>query len=245
LGQNNVAARPTTIISSEDTGVPMPPLTGMVLRGFGAGKKMLWAPEWQGLMPEYYVNLDAVEGGSWAVVNMGVGYDDTYESTVARDALPPVEFSDGGATMLPIRWTSYADATRPGASGGQTPMVLRVTLNPTAPGDEFTIHVPYLDHSTGTSAPFYKLMIRNQTGFDASVQLMSGAGSQIFYAGTAVPLMGALDAPFTVPAGVDLAWHVELFSGISAAATPVYGYIGSLSDYGWYDPYYEANVLAP
>lgn len=238
-------ATQVAVINSRETPnvavVPQPALTGTVLRGLGSGRPIVWAPEWQGLMPEYNVSL-AATGGTWAVINMNIGYDDSYESDVAKSALPPVEFADGGTTMLPIRATSYGDALRPGDSGGQTPMVLRVTVNPTAHNDPFAIHVPYLDHSTGTSAPFYKLLITNPTAFDASVELFSGAGSQIFYAGTAVPLMGALDVPFTVAAGVAVAWHVELFSGISAAATPVYGYIPSLSGYGWYDPYYAANL---
>lgn len=213
--------------------LPEPYRTGMVLRALGDGSSPQWVPDWQGLIPTYYVNLSPA-GGSYEVGGMGVGADSS--DVAAKAALPPVMFDAGGRTMLTIRSSDHADAPSPGLDVGQPPMVLFVTVNPTFAGEVFSIYAPADDNPSGTVAPYYKLAIINETAFDAMINLYTNVEGT-YYAGTNVLLMGSPtvnDLEFTVAAGTRVAWHIENF--ISGSATPVY------ASTGWLDPYFAANL---
>jgi hypothetical protein len=224
-------AGPTKVV----TGVPMPPLLGGVLRG--TPPTMKWTYEWQGLLPEYYVTLDSVAGGSYTVGELGLPGDPA--ASVAL--LPPVLFDDGGTTMRVVSSGDYPDSI----GGGQTPIYLSVDVMPSFDGEEFRIYPPDPLNFNGLSVPFYKFQLTNPTAFTAVVNV-SGGGvifdeSAMYYAGTRVPVMGST-TDWSVEPGAFLAWHVEVHRGWGATATPIaYNDAGTVR---FSDPFFDANVAA-
>lgn len=215
----------------EGSGLPMPPLTGGVLRGTTNPR---WTYEWQGLLPEYYVTLDSVNGSTYTTTELG-------GSPSSLGLLPIVKFSDGGTTMQVISLLNYADSK----GGGQFPIYLSVDVMPSFDGEEFTIYPPDPLNTDGSSVPYYKLQITNPTAYTASVMVSGGHISfdqtAMHYAGTRVPVMGTVTA-WTVEPSAFLAWHVEVHKGWGATATPVV--INDIPGARFSDPFYDLNVAA-
>ena len=234
--QTNNLARGTKV-TVEGGNVPMPALTGAVLRGTGPGalKKPFWSYEWQGIMPEYWVSLDPA-GASYYVSGM-VGSGTVYEEQ-AKALLPPVEFDGGGLTMLPIDVGNYGDTTD-GLAGAQAPIHLYVDVNPSFDGEEFTIYVPAADNVRGPTSPFYTFELDNIGSFDAVVHIED---SKLFYEGTLTPVMGDLDA-WTIEPGFQAAWFVKNVKGWGATATPSVYWDGFTASFT--DAYYQTNVYTP
>lgn len=234
---NAAAARPTNQSSETVTGIPMPPLNGAVLRGNGT--RALWSREWQGLMPEYWVSLDPA-GGSYYVTGVGFTGDGVADDGLSKSALPPVNFDDGGLTMLPIDVAGYAGADVGSISGrAQTPIHLHVDVNPSFDGEEFTIFLPKFDNTNGATTPFYTFELENFSAFSATVHIEHTA---LFYEGTLTPVMGTLD-PWPIEADFHAAWWVRNVKNWGATAVPSVFWNGSTASFT--DAYYEANVYTP
>jgi hypothetical protein len=239
LGQANAtSARATTSTAVPAVGVPVPSLTGGVIRGRGGMVPPIWTHEWQGLMPEYWVTLSA-SGGSYYTSGLGLSTVEADDEELSRKLLPPVQFGDGGLTMLPIDASNYTDDSWGFSSKGQTPIHLYVELMPSFNGEEFTIYPPTMDNSLGVTSPFYTFDLSNQTEFSAVVHIENTA---LFYEGTLEPVLGDV-ASWNLEAGFIGAWFVRNVKGWGAIAAPVVYWDGMTASFS--DPYYEANVYTP
>lgn len=209
--------------TSSSGGLPSGGRTGSVLRkASSADGDASWTPEWQGLLPEYWVTLQA-GSGSYTVTPI-VG---SAESTKAL--LPPLVVSDGGTTLEAIDHINYG-----GPVGGGSPFHLHVNVVPTFDGEEFTVRLPYYDNMDGPTAPYYTFHIENDTAFEAHVFVPN---ARLHYLGTNVRVLGA--AVWDLPSGFDGAWHVLMLRGYGTAAIPARGFPGTVSSS---DPYYDLNV---
>jgi len=206
-------------LTENNGGLPPGGVASRVLRKESdADGDAVWTPDWQGLMPEVFVEL--VPGApTFEIVNTGSG----------SGILPDPEFDDDGHTLLP--WPVDME------SAGQRPYHLGIQVYPTFDGEEFTVWLPWADNVIGATAPFYTLELRNTSGTYGAVVNILGDG--LYYSGTDVPVNG--DAyVWNLPAAYAAGWHVSQAKGFGTAALPViHNTTGELSDQWW-----VANVKA-
>jgi hypothetical protein len=229
-----------TIIDNS-SGLPLPSLTGGVLRGVGPDgvgplRKPIWTYEWQGLMPEYWVSLDPA-GASYYVTGLtGVQPVDAEQ---AKALLPALSFNDGGLTLNRIGIGGYPDVPTTGFAAAQSPVHLYVDVNPSFDGEAFTINLPMFDNGLGTTTPFYTFDLTNIGAFNAVINILDTA---LFYEGTLTPVMGDPET-WTIEPGFQAAWFVKNVKGWGATATPSVYWDGTTASFT--DAYYQANVYNP
>lgn len=210
-------------------GLPPDGVTGTVLRK--TALTWQWLPEWQGLMPEYWVSLDPA-GGSYFVTKVGLSSVSATDRAMSKEILPPVLFDDGGLTMLPIE-------TEIGSIKVHTPKHIYVDINPSFEGEEFTIYLPTFDNGFGPTAPFYTFKLENIGAYGAVVHIQD---TDLMYEGTLEPVLGDVDS-WPVPVGFSAAWTVRNVVGVGAIAMPVTSWNGSAGVFT--DEYYETNIYTP
>lgn len=193
-----------------------------------------WTYEWQGLMPEYWISLDPAGATYWA---SGIDGDTEADEQTAKRLLPPVQFDDGGLTLLPIFLSTYQDG--PAYSGAQSPIHLGIEVWPAVEGQEFTIHLPRPDHVTGVVTPFYTFQLTNMGDVGAVVNIV---GTNLFYEGTLTPVLGDTNV-WSLASGFQGAWFVRHVKGWGAVAAPSILWDGTTATFS--DEYYETNVYTP
>jgi hypothetical protein len=236
LAQNNTGARAGAVTNTTSGDVPLPALTGGVLRGAGPSGKLRWTYEWQGLLPQYNVTLS--DGAPYST-NGPLGLSPSYETDygLAQQYLPPVEFDDDGHTLLPIDFLNYSDPSGGEFSGaGQAPIHLQVEVEPLFNGDEFTIHLPPFSNANGATTPFYTFVLKNiSLTYTASVNIEE---TDLYYPLSDVPVNGDVDTWSLAPS-YEAGWHVKNVLGFGAVAEPA-AYTGSGGAVFCSDPYYAA-----
>ena len=234
MGRSAPNVRPSASSTSGD--VPMPSLTGGVLRGTGPFGALRWSYEWQGLMPQYAVTLSPGDP-YWANGPLALSGSYVNDSVAAKELLPPVEFDDDGHTLLPIDFFNYADPQGGEFSGAaQAPIALRVEVEPLEEGEEFTIHLPPHSNANGASTPWYVFSLHNiSLTYSATVNIEE---TDLYYPLSDVPVNGDVNTWSVAPA-YEAGWHVKNVLGFGAVAEPV-AYTGTGGAVFCSDPYYSS-----
>ncbi|MDR6907459.1 hypothetical protein J2X63_003167 [Agromyces sp. 3263] len=229
----------TTAAVEATNGMPPGGTTGQMIRKTSSAEGAAqWTTEWQGLMPEYWVSLSSA-GGSYYVSAMSLLNSEAEDETRSLRLLPPVQFADGGTTMLPIGVGNYPDAVGGFGGQGQSPIHLYVEVNPSTDDEEFTIYPPTSDNSLGVTSPFYTFDLSVVGPHSAVVHIENTA---LFYEGTLTPVLGAVE-PWNLPSGFAAAWFVRNVHGWGAVAAPMVSWDGVTASFS--DEYYETNVYTP